>query len=109
MAVAVFSVLLVQMSFDNVISVFTMRNGIVSTRTSMLVAFFMSGALMRFTRRGSFLFQLMLIYMIVVNMVQMPIMQVISMPLVCDRFMATILPVLVRVLLMNITGHRTLL
>ena len=113
MIVAVVTVRVVQVTVDQVVDVIAVRNGFMAAARPVLVALVVSAAVMpggAVLRVHGIHVQLVLIHMIAVDMVQMPVMQVIRVAVVLDRGVpaaGAVLVVVVRVL--GAGAHQVLL
>lgn len=112
MGIAVIAAWFMQMSFDHVVDVIAVRNGFVSAFWTVCVAFFVTRAFMLGSAGICILAafsQLVLINMVTMNMVQVSVMQIISVVLMLDRLMTACGAMLVLVFVVSRAAHNHLL
>ena len=89
--VAVIAVRMVQVAVDEIVDVISMRHRFMAAPTSVNVARVVAAAARRaLVRIFGAHFELMLVYMIAVRMMQMTVMQIINVIVVLDRSMSTV-------------------
>ncbi|MDB5785387.1 MAG: hypothetical protein JWQ50_5302 [Caballeronia mineralivorans] len=99
MVVAVIAVRMVQVAVDEIVDVIPVRHRFMAAPWSVNVARLVTAAARRaFVRIFGAHFELMLVYMIAVRMMQMTVMQIINVIVVLDRSMSTVRAMLVVVL-----------
>ncbi|WP_277043388.1 hypothetical protein [Caballeronia mineralivorans] len=97
--VAVIAVRMVQVAVDEIVDVIPVRHRFMAAPWSVNVARLVTAAARRaFVRIFGAHFELMLVYMIAVRMMQMTVMQIINVIVVLDRSMSTVRAMLVVVL-----------
>lgn len=92
MVVTMLAVRMVEVTFDQIVDVISMGNGLMATVRTVLMRCLVGAAVMfrsAIRRVGGAHFQHMLVHMVPMRMVQMPVVEVVFMPFVLDGGMAT--------------------